>query len=71
MPFDAQAPCLCCGDMVLICSKDWSPKKAILCMFCYNSLPLRVIRALFSLRCQVSAMYQQLQQIQTYLSSEG
>lgn len=66
--FDASTPCLCCNTSVLIRSVDWGPKVVAMCMSCYNSTPLSIIRVLFLLRSQIFDIYMKLNEIQGHMS---
>lgn len=58
--YDVAVPCLVCNEMVLIRSQDWSPKKVGLCLDCYDSYSLSMIRLVYMLRVQVSSLHNQL-----------
>lgn len=62
--YDCTVPCLCCNEVVVIRSIDWSPRVVGMCMECYARLPLSMIRLIFSLRIQIAHLSQQLMVVQ-------
>lgn len=62
--FDSQVPCLCCNQMVLIRSRDWTNLSAGMCVSCYGFLPFQLIQVLYLLRCQIGALHIRLGEIQ-------
>lgn len=55
--FDSLVPCLCCNQMVLIRSHDWTNLSAGLCVGCYGFLPLQLIQVMYILRCQIGGLH--------------
>lgn len=62
--YDAQVACMCCNTMVLIRTQDWKATTVGLCMLCYSSIPFRILQAIYSLRLQLGALYQQFSGLQ-------
>lgn len=62
--FDSLVPCVCCNQMVLIRSRDWTSTSAAMCVSCYGFLPLQLIQVLYILRCQVGALHLRIADMQ-------